>query len=104
MAERRVRLEERSAAPSWLVLRRWRVADAAELERVVAESAEHLRPWMGWMAIEPLTRADREAMLRDRDREWSEGGDVMLGGFLDGRALGSCGLHRRIKPDGLEIG
>jgi ribosomal-protein-serine acetyltransferase len=86
------------------MLRRWRVFDAGELQRIVTESAEHLRPWMGWMASEPLTVGEREAMLRDREREWSEGGDVMLAICLEQRAIGSCGLHRRIEPDGLEIG
>jgi RimJ/RimL family protein N-acetyltransferase len=43
-------------------------------------------------------------MLREREREWSAGGDVMLGIRLERQAIGSCGLHRRIEPDGLEIG
>jgi ribosomal-protein-serine acetyltransferase len=102
MPERRVRLPEWLPGASGLVLRRWQVADAGELQRLVTESAEHLRPWMGWMTSEPL--ADREAMLRDAEREWSDGGDVILGIRLDDRAIGSCGLHRRIEPDGLEIG
>lgn len=53
---------------------------------------------------EPLTVGEREAMLRDREREWSDGGDVMLAIGLEQRAVGSSGLHRRVAPDGLEIG
>src|SRR5947199_713703 len=30
-----------------IVLRRWRVSDAALLQQAVEESMEHLRPWMG---------------------------------------------------------
>jgi ribosomal-protein-serine acetyltransferase len=71
---------------------------------MVTESAEHLRPWMGWMDSEPLTVDQREAMLGDREREWSDGGDVMLAIRLEQRAIGSCGLHRRAARDGLEIG
>jgi ribosomal-protein-serine acetyltransferase len=98
------RLPEWLPGPAGLAVRRWRVADALELQQIVAESTEHLRPWMGWMASEPLTVDEREAMLRDREREWSEGGDVMLAIRLEERAVGSCGLHRRVAPDGLEIG
>ncbi len=104
MPVQRVWLPEWLPGPSGLVLRRWRVADAGELHRIVTESTEHLRPWMDWMASEPLTVGEREAMLRDREREWADGGDVILAIRLDDRAIGSCGLHRRIKPDGLEIG
>jgi RimJ/RimL family protein N-acetyltransferase len=59
---------------------------------------------MRWMDSEPLTMIQREAMLGDREREWSDGGDVMLAIRLEQRAIGSCGLHRRVAPDGLEIG
>ena len=59
-----VRLPEHLVGPRGGTLRRWKVADAIELQRVVTESAEHLRPWMAWMADEPLTLNDRKAMLR----------------------------------------
>jgi ribosomal-protein-serine acetyltransferase len=98
------RLPEMLQDPSGLMLSRWRVADAAELQRIVAESAEHLRPWISWMESEPLTVGEREAMLRERESVWSAGGDVMLAIRLEQNAIGSCGLHRRIAPDGLEIG
>ncbi len=104
MPERQVRLPEYLPGASGLELRRWEVADAADLQRLVTESAEHLSPWMGWMTSEPLTLSDREAMLREREREWSDGGDVILAIRLDDRPIGSCGLHRRIGPGGLEIG
>lgn len=87
-----------------VLLRRWRVADAEALGRAVTESEDHLRPWMGFMAHEPQTRAQRRAMLAEREREWRAGGDVMLGVFLAGAVAGSCGLHRRLGPSGLEIG
>ena len=43
-------------------------------------------------------------MLNRWERDWAQGGDVFLGVFCEGRIAGSCGLHRRIGPDGLEIG
>ena len=85
-------------------LRRWRVGDAEILTRAVTESADHLRPWMAWMAQEPFDPERRRAMLRQSEAEWAEGGDVMLGVFADGEVAGSCGLHRRLGPGGLELG
>jgi RimJ/RimL family protein N-acetyltransferase len=87
-----------------LLLRRWAVADADELWRAVADSAEHLRPWMSWMAEEPLTRDEYEKLLARWEREWLDGGDVAFGIFVEGRVAGSCGLHRRRGPRALEIG
>jgi ribosomal-protein-serine acetyltransferase len=88
-----------------LVLRRWLPSDARTLERAIRESEEHLRPWMAWVADEPLPLARRQAALERWERDWRAGGDVLLGIFLpDGRAVGSCGLHRRRGPATLEIG
>lgn len=98
------RLPERLEGRGGLLLRRWRPDDAAALGRAVAESAEHLRPWMRWMALEPQTLAERRAMLTAREREWERGGDVLLGIFAGGRIAGSCGLHRRRGPAVLELG
>jgi len=87
-----------------VLLRRWRPGDAQALDRAVAESADHLRPWMAWMALEPQNVEQRRAMFAEREREWARGGDVMLGVFVSGRVAGSCGLHRRRGPRTLEIG
>ena len=87
-----------------MLLRRWRVADAEILARAVTESADHLRPWMAWIAHEPLSIEERRAMLAQTEARWAGGGDVMLGIFKDGHVAGSTGLHRRIGPGGLEIG
>jgi RimJ/RimL family protein N-acetyltransferase len=89
---------------SGILLRVWRLDDAARLGKAVAESAEHLRPWMAWMADEPQTPGRRRAMLARWEAEWSDGGDAYYGIFLDGDVVGSCGLHRRVGPDALEIG
>lgn len=56
------------------------------------------------MAQEPQTVEQRRAMLTEREREWSEGGDVMLAILVGDQVAGSCGLHRRRGPAGLEIG
>lgn len=97
-------LPERIEDAQGLLLRRWLPEDAEALGRAVAESIDHLRPWMGWIAQEPTSVEERRARLREWEGDWSSGGDVALGIFLADRVIGSCGLHRRIAPDGLEIG
>jgi ribosomal-protein-serine acetyltransferase len=86
------------------VLRRWRPDDAEVLGRAVTESARHLRPWMAWIALEPLTVEQRREWLVERQREWFEGGDVMYGVFAEDEVAGGAGLHRRRGPETLEIG
>jgi RimJ/RimL family protein N-acetyltransferase len=59
---------------------------------------------MSWIAQEPLSLDHRREMLEEWERDWLRGGDVALGTFVSGRVAGSCGLHGRIGPGGLEIG
>lgn len=97
-------LPERIEDPDGLLLRRWTVDDAEALAQAVAESIEHLRPWMAWISQEPTPLPQRSAMIEEWERDWAAGGGVVLGVFLAQRIVGSCGLHRRIAHDGLEIG
>lgn len=85
-----------------LVLRRWRPADAEALHAAITESREHLRPWLSWVGS--VTLEERTAMLSSWEWEWDRGGDLVYGLFRAGDVVGSCGLHRRIGPDGLEVG
>lgn len=87
-----------------LALRPWSPADAPALSAAVAESLEHLRPWMEWIAGEPQTLAQRRAWIVQCERDRAAGGALVLGTFLDGAVAGGCGLHRRIGDGGLEIG
>lgn len=98
------RLPERIEGENELVLRRWLVDDAEAIGRAVAESGEHLRPWMAWMADEPSTLEERRALIARWERDWAEGGDAVLGIFVSGRVAGGCGLHRRRGPNALELG
>jgi ribosomal-protein-serine acetyltransferase len=97
-------LPERVTDPEGLLLRRWVESDAGELGHAILESAEHLRPWMAWIAEEPLPLGQRTTLINEWEQDWARGGDVLLGVFLEGQIAGGCGLHRRIGPDGLEIG
>ena len=88
-----------------LVLRRWTATDAEALGAAIAQSVEHLRPWMPWAAGEPVPLDDRVRWIQQCNREWEAGGDVVLGILLaDGTVIGGTGLHRRGGPGTLEIG
>jgi hypothetical protein len=52
-------LPDRLPGPGGLLLRRWSPEDALALSDAVAASSEHLRPWMAWIAEEPLTPQDQ---------------------------------------------
>jgi RimJ/RimL family protein N-acetyltransferase len=86
-----------------VLLRRWVLDDAEALSRAIAQSADHLRPWMDWMAHEPKTLQQRRTTLLQWEREWRGGGDVVLGSFVDEQVVGGCGLHR-VGASGLEMG
>ena len=98
------RLVEHVAGPRGLVLRRWQREDAAILSQAIADSLEHLRPWMPWVAQEPIAMQERLEQIDRWEREWLAGGDNVMGVLLNGSVAGGCGLHRRIGPGGLEIG
>lgn len=87
-----------------MLLRRWTVEDAEGLGQAIAESMDHLRPWMAWISQEPEPIERRRARISEWERDWADGGDVVLGAFLSDRIAGGCGLHRRIADDGVEIG
>ncbi len=87
-----------------LVLCEWQVEDAAAMAEAVTDSIEHLRPWMPWIAFEPQTLDARRDLIRGWERTRLDGGEAVYGIFLDGLPIGGSGLHRRIGPDGLEIG
>lgn len=86
-----------------LLVRPWLPEDAPLLHEAVLDSLDHLRPWMPWIAAEPLTLAQRTALVETWTRQ-HEFGERVFGMFADGLAVGSCGLHPRLGPGGLEIG
>jgi RimJ/RimL family protein N-acetyltransferase len=87
-----------------LVMARWTPDDVDSLAALVARNLEHLRPRMAWVASEPLGHQDRLALLEQWDRDWRAGEAAVFAMILDGQAVGSCGLHPRVGPGGLEIG
>jgi ribosomal-protein-serine acetyltransferase len=87
-----------------LELRHWRVEDAEAQGRAIAESLDHLRPWMPWAAFEPKPLEARVEMLREWEAERLAGTNEYFAVWLDGAVAGSAGLHRRIGEGGVEIG
>lgn len=93
-------------------MRCWTPADVDGLMKAVAESLDHLRPWMPWAADEPLSRDRRLELIDEWFAAWDSGGDVIYGIFLravpgskvEGAVVGGTGMHRRVGPGGLEIG
>jgi ribosomal-protein-serine acetyltransferase len=79
-----------------MTLRCWRIDDAPKLAELVAANVDHLRPWMPWIATEPLPLTDRRELIAGWHAERSRGGDAVYGVFVDGLPVGGCGLHRGI--------
>jgi RimJ/RimL family protein N-acetyltransferase len=87
-----------------VTVRRWQADDAQALNDAIAASREHLLPWMPWASGAPDTLERRRARIAEWEREWLAGGDCVYGIFVGGAVAGGSGLHRRLGPDGLEIG
>ena len=92
-----------------MVLRRTRVADAGRIAAAVAESLDHLRPYLPWATEEAGTVEAQRARLAVDEQSWPEGSAytyLLVGTEPDpvtGPVLGLVGVHRRIGPGGLEI-
>jgi ribosomal-protein-serine acetyltransferase len=85
-------------------LRRWRPADAEELAAVITANLDHLRPWMPWIAAEPMALSERLVLLQRWETEWDVGGDRHWAFVVDGRIAGSIGLMGRIGVGAVEMG
>ncbi|MCB9159025.1 MAG: GNAT family N-acetyltransferase [Caldilineaceae bacterium] len=88
------------------VLRCWQPADAPLLAAAIAASVEHLRPWMPWVAAEPMEFAQRVKLMRRFRAGFDRDDDYVYGIFTpdESAVLGGTGLHTRLGNDALEIG
>lgn len=89
-----------------LVVRCYQPSDARLLAESVAESLEHLKPWMPWVHDEPEPFVEKEKrMLRFRGM-FDLQQDYIYGIFDPGetKLLGGTGLHTRLGERELEIG
>ena len=94
----------RQITTSRLVLRPWSAVDAPVLKALIDENIEHLRAWMPWAMNEPSPLEAIAARIELFAAHVREGSDYGVGVFLDDKAIGGSGLHRRAGPDTLEIG
>ncbi len=85
-------------------MRRWHHDEAAALGAAVHANLDHLRPWMPWIAFEPMTLDERVQLIEGWTIEWEVGNDCTYGVFLEGEIVGSTGLHQRGAPGTLDIG
>ena len=87
-----------------LVLREYVESDAPAVVEAVTANLEHLRPWMPWIAHEPMSVADRVALIRFWRGELRAGTNAIYGIFLDDDLIGGTGYHVRNGPGVVEIG
>jgi ribosomal-protein-serine acetyltransferase len=87
-----------------LELRPWRLQDVDVLAVAVTRSVEHLRPWMAWIAHEPLSREQRLELIEVWAAAREAGGEANYGMWIGEQPVGGCGLIPRIGAGGLEIG
>jgi RimJ/RimL family protein N-acetyltransferase len=92
------------------VVRTWTVDDAPALARAMAESYDHLHPWMSWATPEGITEDVCRRFIEGDIAQRAAGADANFGIFPDPAdsggptVLGGCGLHDRIGPGAIEIG
>ncbi|MFI5040977.1 MAG: GNAT family N-acetyltransferase [Acidimicrobiales bacterium] len=85
-----------------VLLRRAVVHDAEALATAVAESLEHLRPWLPWATPEAASVAAQTARLSEATWGPDDYGYLMV--TRNAEIVGGSGLHRRVGPTSLEIG
>src|SRR5262245_53169455 len=77
-------------------------ADTPSLSRAIAESLEHLRPWLTWTAHEPLSLEQRLIWVRTQRGHFDLGSDYCYGAFE--RQTGElCGMGLlRLSPSSVD--
>ncbi|MCG8348255.1 MAG: GNAT family N-acetyltransferase [Chloroflexales bacterium] len=89
-----------------LVIRCWNPIDAPLLQAAVAQSRDHLRPWMLWAPDEPEDLQPVLERLRRFRGLFDLGQDFVYGIFNtdETQVLGGTGLHTRVGDEAREIG
>ena len=90
-----------------LVIRCYNPSDAPLLQKAVAESREHLLPWMPWAEADPAeTIENKIERLRRFRASFDSDRDYVYGIFnqAETQLLGGSGLHTRLGGNALEIG
>lgn len=94
-----------------VLLRRCRTEESAAVATAVEESLEHLQPWMPWATAGAADGKHQRARLAEAAETWDAGTEFLYTVFLPDRdpvaggpVVGTIGLHRRLGPDGIEMG
>lgn len=90
-----------------LVARCWSLSDAPALRRALDENAEHLRPWIPFMADEPRSLRETAEWLREQRAEFDQDLAYRYALFLrsdETVLVGSVSLFKRVGPGGREVG
>lgn len=89
-----------------LIVRCYQPADAKLLAESVAESVEHLKPWMPWAHDEPEPFEIKEKRMLSMRGKFDLQQDYVYGIFNkdETKLLGGTGLHTRLGDRQLEIG
>ena len=89
-----------------LVVRCYNPSDAPLLAESVAQSFEHLRPWIPWVYNEPEPMEEKVQRLKRFRGMFDLGQDFVYGIFNqdDTKLIGGTGLHTRLGESELEIG
>jgi ribosomal-protein-serine acetyltransferase len=91
-------------ADGGFVVRLWRPEDVPALHRAVLDNLDHLRPWMSWISLEPLSEVQRLEQVVAWRADWEAGGTAPMAMLLHGEVVGGTGYTRRPGTAGLEIG
>lgn len=88
-----------------LRLRLWGPDDAGSLHDALAESVDHLHPWIPWATAQAPT-PDAVARLLERWVGQRERGENVIYAAVDGdgRLLGGVGVYARVGAGALELG
>jgi RimJ/RimL family protein N-acetyltransferase len=89
-----------------LVIRCWNPGDATQVQAVISQNLEHLRPWLPWTEHEPQELQQKIDLLRRFRGEFDLEQDFTYGIFnrAESQVLGGTGLHLRLGPGAREIG
>lgn len=87
-----------------VVIRRYAESDAESLATAIGASLEHLRPWMSWIAHEPVPIEDRKNLIREWMDAWVHRRNFVMGVFRGDEVVGGTGLHLRGDRGVAEIG
>lgn len=89
-----------------LIIRCYEPTDAPKMQEAIANSLDHLLPWMPWAKNEPESLEEKVNRLRLFRGQFDLGQDYVFGIFnkSETELIGSTGLHTKVGKNAREIG